>query len=207
MAISLASLALDSTLINFYKEENLWSQDAIDLALDASDYGDFLYKRIYGRVLHRYFKKDWPKEIVQHIDDASIGDLMVLFHCQETSDEPVLLCATDVLDNPIILANLRLLVAQHDMVFEDFLSHNMMELIVDWYCLRDAGNQACAFITPSRIKVYRFLSTHYGDATVAEVKSTADFFAIFLGMMHASLEALSHNMTSRETIKLATKPG
>lgn len=204
--ISLASLPLDPSLISFYKEENLSSLETIDVALNATDYGDFLYKRIHGRVLHRYFKKDWPKEIVQHIDGASVADLMVLFQCQETSDVPVLLCATDVSDKTNILANLRLLVTQHDMVLEDFLRHNMMELIVDWYCLRDAGNQASAYIDPSRIKRYRFLSTYYGDATVPEVNSTADFFAILLGMMQSSLQVLSQNPTSRETIKLAHRP-
>jgi 3',5'-cyclic AMP phosphodiesterase CpdA len=205
--ISLASFALDSSLINFYKEENPSSQESVDAALDATDYGDFLYKRIHGRVLHHYFKKDWPQEIVQHIKDASVADLMVMFLRQETSDDPVLICATALLDDTNTLTNLRSLVAQHDMMLEDFLRLNMMELIVDWYCLRDAGNQARAYINPSRLRMYRFLSTYYGDATVAEVKSTADFFAIFLGMMHSSLQVLSQNLTSRETIKLAPRSG
>jgi hypothetical protein len=203
--ISLASLPLDSSLIDFYKEENLSSQEPIDAALDAIDYGNFLFKRIHGRVLHCYFRKDWPNEIVQNIDDTSVADLMVLFHSQETSDNPLLLCTMEISDNMELVTNLRSLVAQYDMDFEDFLRHPMMELIVDWYCLRDTGNQAQSFINPDRMKMYRFLSTHYGDTAVVEVKSTTDFFSVFLGMMRTSLQALLQNPSSRETIHLSPR--
>ncbi|MFT6302458.1 MAG: 3',5'-cyclic AMP phosphodiesterase CpdA [Granulosicoccus sp.] len=204
--ISLASLALDPNLINFYKEENLSSQEPIDAALNASNYGDFLYKRIHSRVLHRYFKKDWPNEIVQNIDGTSVADLMVLFQCQETSDDPLLLCATDISDNTVVVTDLQALLAQHEMAFESCRQHSMMELIVDWYCLRDAGNQAQSFINPDSMKMYQFLSTLYGDSTIVEVKSAADFFSIFLGMMNTSLQALSQNLSPRETIKLSPRP-
>lgn len=200
--ISLASLALDSSLIDFYKVENLWSQEPIDAALNTASYGDFLYKRIYARVVYRYFKKDWPHEIVQNIDNTSVADLMVLLQRQETSDDNLLLCPEAALNNKGITISLESLVAEHNMAFEDFSHHPMVELIADWYCLRDAGNQAHSFINIDRINRYRFLSKHYGNTTMAEVKSTANFFAVFLGMMHNSLQNLSQKPSSRETITL-----
>lgn len=200
--ISLASLVLDSSLIDFYKAENLSSQEPIDSALNTANYGDFLYHRIYARVVYRYFKKDWPHEIVQNIDKTSVADLMVLFQRQKTSVDPLLLCTSDALDNKVIVASLHSLVSKYDIHFESLLSHSLLELIVDWYCLRDSGNQAHAFITPNKLKVYRFLSAHYGDTTIAEIKNTTDFFSIFLGMMQTSLHALSLAPSSRETVIL-----
>ncbi|MFT4727891.1 MAG: 3',5'-cyclic AMP phosphodiesterase CpdA [Granulosicoccus sp.] len=201
--ISLASLALDTRLIDFYKKENIASQVPIDAALNATNYGDFLYKRIHGRVLYRYFKNDWPNEIVQNIDNTSVADLMVLFQRQETSEDPLVFSTMEALDHTVLVANLQSLIEKHHMNFETLLNHPLLELIVDWYCLRDSGSQAYAFINPDRINMYRFLSAHYGDTTVAEVNNTADFFSIFLGMMHTSLQGLSQTPSSRQTINLA----
>jgi 3',5'-cyclic AMP phosphodiesterase CpdA len=200
--VSLASLALDTHLIDFYKQENLSSQEPIDAALHATNYGDFLFNRIHGRVLYRYFKNDWPNEIVQNINDRSVADLMVLFQRQETSEDALVLSAMEAIDDTMLVANLQSLIGNHDINFENLLNHPLLELIVDWYCLRDSGSQAYAFINPDRIKMYRFLSAHYGDNAVTEVKNTADFFSIFLGMMHTSLRGLSQKPSSRETIIL-----
>lgn len=191
--IPLGSLPLDSGIVAFYKEENLSLEQPIDHALNTTEYGEFLYKRIHGRVLYRYFKKHWPGYIVQKIEDTSVADLLVLLTMQETSTDALPLCASDTSDNTDVFRNLQVLANEHGLKLEDLSDHPMMELIVDWYCLRDAGNQAQVFITPERLELYRFITARYGNSSVIEIKNTADFFALFLGMMHVSLHALSQN--------------
>lgn len=201
--VSLASQSLDPALMNFYKQESLWRQEPADVALDATHYGDFLYRRIRSRVLYRYLRKDWPGEIVQHLQDSSVVDLMILLQRQETSLTPLLLCASNPLNQTDTISNLRSLIEKNDMNFDDFSHHSMMDLIVNWYCLRDVGNQAHCFISSELITMYRFLSKHFGDATVSQVENTADFFLIFLAMLDNPLKALSQTPSSRETIKLS----
>ncbi len=192
--VSLGSLKLDPRLMDFYTAENAASDDAFDVALSSTNYGEFLYKRIYARVLHRYFIKDWPAELVSQVKKTTAADLFYLLHAQALSSECLTLRAVGTADDSSAAASMKSLAAKYELDYDSFASHALLEWVADWYCLRDASSQVHTAISAEKLKRYQCLSEHFGDATLPVVTSHAEFFTVFLGMMQGSL-ADSHHAT------------
>ena len=78
----------------------------------------------------------------------------------------------------------------------------MMDLIVDWYCLRQAGHQADRFFTLDKRVLYLFLAEEFGDVQSNDTDPTAAFLSIFLGVLHFALQRLAPSDSMTDTIEL-----
>lgn len=65
----------------------------------------------------------------------------------------------------------------------------MIDVIADWYCLRQAGHLALPAISPERLRLYRALSERFGrEPDEGWDRSVAGFLSIFLGAFAAFLD-------------------
>ena len=78
----------------------------------------------------------------------------------------------------------------------------MMDLIVDWYCLRQAGHQADGFFTLEKRDLYLFLAQEFGDVQSSDTDTMAAFLSIFLGVLHFALQRLVPSSLMTDTIEL-----
>jgi hypothetical protein len=71
-----------------------------------------------------------------------------------------------------------------------------LDLVVDWYCLRQSPAQAPGYISTQKLDCYRFLAQTYGDVHAPGSHEPKGFFAVFLGILGRSLERASRETRS-----------
>ncbi len=64
----------------------------------------------------------------------------------------------------------------------------MIELVADWYCLRQGASLALPHIEKSRLPLYRFLAERFGCEPRTRHSSVKGFVAIFLGALSLFLD-------------------
>ncbi|ASJ75964.1 metallophosphoesterase family protein [Granulosicoccus antarcticus] len=206
--ISLNSLALDPWLLGCYRAENDALKRSQDRALDALNYGDFLYKRMYSRVAQSYLPKEWPTDIAGELEGRNVADLASFLIAQRRgarrNGARQLGAQHDGI--PAIdtqyAAELKSLSIAHSLDIDVFQDCSIMDLIVDWYCLRHAGHQAASFSPLQRLNLYRFLAQEFGDLQSVENNPTAAFFHVFLGVLQQSLQRLEPAGSMTDFIEL-----
>lgn len=182
--IQLSTMPLDSHLMAYYREENSASDEVVDIALDATNYGEFLYRRMHSRVIHHYLEKEWPKDIAHSLTDKTTIDLALLMLARSNGNTQMQLTDAPSVE---LVRTLELALFEQALSFDDLAGCSMIQLVTDWYCLRHAGYLARACIHPDRFRIYMFLADSFGDIEPIEESTPQAFFAIFLGMLKSSI--------------------
>ncbi len=159
--VSLASMPLDADLLALYGAEEARAGHAPDPALAARDYGDFLRAHMRALVVKRFLPKEWPAEMAGMAQRMTLADLWRLMAegAPPAGTDTAGLEATPFLD-----------------------------LVVDWYCLRQSPAQAPAFIAPEVLARYRLLADAFGDPAPGGEDGPRRFLAIFLAVLGRSLD-------------------
>ena len=186
--ISLDKLEIDKSLVCQYQSETEAQGMLADKALHARHYGEFHYLRMYARVLHHYLPSEWPKNIVDQIFNFNISDLvhLLLSGMPEKTAHPIDRMPSN--RKFIHIEELSPVLANHSVTIESLNQCSVISLIVDWYCLRLAGDIALTYINPDRQNIYQFLATEFGNESIERANDTDSFIRIFLGMLNKSLE-------------------
>jgi 3',5'-cyclic AMP phosphodiesterase CpdA len=158
--VSLAETPLDADLLALYRAEQAREGLAPDPALAARDYGDFLHHHMRALVVHRFLPKEWPADMAQMARRMTLADLCRLM----AGGMPPAGLDTGPLE-----------------------AVPLLDLVADWYCLRQSPAAAPAHIAPDRLACYRSLAERFGDLAPATEDGPRRFFAIFLGVLGRSL--------------------
>lgn len=159
-SVSLAAEPLDEDLLALYRAESARAGLAPDPALAARDYGDFLHRHMRALVVQRFLPKEWPAGMAAMARRLTLGDLVRLM----AGTTP-----------PAIPDAARLETIA------------LLDLVVDWYSLRQSPAQAPSHIAADRLACYRSLAESYGDLSSVAEDAERRFFAIFLGVLGRSL--------------------
>lgn len=169
--VELQTTTLDRRLSRAYRLETQRVGEADDPAFDAGDYGAFLRAHKQALVHHRYFLKEWPQDVVGRVSDATLAGV----------------CA-ELLGAEMAAPALHALAKSSQMAADEAAGLRMIDIIADWYCLRQAAHLALPAIAPARLRLYRGLAERFGrepeegwDGTVA------GFLSIFFGAFSAFL--------------------
>lgn len=84
--VSLDGLARDRALAEIYRKELAVSGKKLTSLIDAPDYGAYLWEHAAQLVIHRYLRKEWPKELAARIKAMTLADLAVLAGGDDTDD-------------------------------------------------------------------------------------------------------------------------
>ncbi|MBZ9656812.1 metallophosphoesterase [Phyllobacterium sp. 2063] len=159
--VEMGALAVNDRLCLGYIHEAGFCQDPPDPAFAAKNYGGFLRGHKRSLVRHRYFAKEWASDIVAAVSDRSISDIVAQLSAGEGYE------ATGV--------------ATPDAL-------PMVELITDWYCLRQGACLALRHIESERLGLYRMLAKHFGREPKAHDGSLPSFLGIFFGALGVFLD-------------------
>lgn len=200
--IMLSPMPVNNDLQASYRAEIAVLNEAPDSALFANTYGEFCYERMKPRVVHHYLPREWPSEVASYVHSASTCDLV----CWLISAEPT------VEKNPpgheesyrkeLCLTRLQPGLSRYALHPDDLEACALLTLVVDWYCLRQAGHVATSFILPARLRIYEYLAEEFGDETQTEVDSRSSFFKLFLGLFGQILRQARHYSTAEGSIAI-----
>ena len=171
--VEMSGLPIDKRLTQGYLREAEISGEARDPAFNVLHYGDFLKQHKRALVRHRYFVKEWPARIVDVIRDKTVLDVIAQFLA--TKDEK----SSD---------------------YEGAAELSMLDLITDWYCLRQGAWLALPHIEPQRLTLYRLLASNFGRDSTRHDGSIQSFLGIFfaaLGLFLDRAEGGSSSLTLR----------
>lgn len=170
--IELSVTAVDPRLARAYRRETERLAEAEDVAFGAEDYGAFLRAHKLALVHHRYFPKEWPQDVVSRVSEATLAGI----------------CA-ELLNADAAAQVLHALAKACGISSEQVAACRMIDVIADWYCLRQAAHLALPAITQERLRLYRALSVHFGrEPEEGWDGSVAGFVSIFLGAFAAFLD-------------------
>ena len=170
-SVSLAEEPLDADLLALYRAEHARAGIAPDPAMAAPDYGTFLHRHMRPLVLERFLPKEWPPEMAAQARRMTLWDLGLLMAGTALEAK----AAESGVDAPWMQAR------------------PLLDLVVDWYSLRQSPAQAPTYIPPENLHAYRFLAKAYGDRQ-ADPHTPRGFFALFLGVLATSLERMVQSL-------------
>ncbi|TAY60799.1 metallophosphoesterase family protein [Rhizobium leguminosarum] len=164
--VGLSAIAVDRDLLSGYRLETNGRHERGADALSAESYGAFLQAHKRALVVHRYLPKEWPGEFAAAILEMNVaqaaqcvaGGVAGESDCLERSS------SAQAEDLP------------------------MIDLIADWYCLRQGGHLSIEHIEPERLALYRSLTDQFGRAPDAYDGSLPSFLAVFLGALGLFLD-------------------
>ncbi len=167
--VELSSSAVDPRISCAYKREMVHLTEEADNALDVSDYGSFLKAHKRALVQHRYFPKEWPKAAVEEISGLTVEDVCKRLGGPGAIESVFVACPPEDAAGLVCL--------------------EMLELITDWYCLRQAAVLALDKIPATRLRLYRALAARFGSAAEGGWDGSTDgFLSIFFGAFDAFLD-------------------
>ena len=179
--VPLNDMPLNPDLLDYYRKETRAMGVEPDQALSANNYGEFLYQRMYCRVVAHYLPRQWPPDMVDAVQCSNAAELATFLLAQQRTDQVLHYAALATIPTSAATAELQRLCEQARLPLAELEACPIMHLLVDWYCLRQAGHQACSFLKPRHLKVYHFLAEHFGDLTPGKHATQAAFLQIFLG--------------------------
>lgn len=194
--IGIGGLALDRDVLAAYRLEARLAGDPIEDGFSEMDYADYLLHHQRALVLHRYFEKEWPKDIVGQISSLRLPAICNLLDGQDDSSQ--------------ILGDLA---ASSGLTPDEIAAVGLVDLVVDWYCLRQASQLAFDVVGPEKRMLYRSLAERYGRQPEQGVDGTAaSFLAVFLGAFIPFLERAERGrqrmalplMTAADQVVLST---
>ncbi len=202
--IPIGAMPVDSTLINHYRAQTNPLSDEDESALSATTYGEFLYRRIRTRVKYHYLIKEWPADIACEIDNTTTADLAYLLLAQKNSPQTLRLKAMSDAITEKLASDLYAAAAQYELTRSDFDSCSMMTLIADWYCLRQAGPLAKAYISSKNLALYTCLVESVDSSASGTSNTHAAFFKLLMGNLGRSIKSLGPIDKLTETNRTVT---
>ncbi|NKB79417.1 hypothetical protein HED49_13875 [Ochrobactrum daejeonense] len=107
-------------------------------------------------VIHRYLRKEWPKDLAAIAKVLTLADLVFLVNQPSSMDmdeatgiftmTPKGHCSED---------EIRIFCAEHTLHGETLQAVSFLELLGDWYRLRKASELAFGWICPHRLRIYQ----------------------------------------------------
>jgi 3',5'-cyclic AMP phosphodiesterase CpdA len=171
--VGLFKLPLDPQLIALYRQESACRGEAPDAAFEAQSYGDFLFAHTRALVTHRYFPREWPAEWVEQLATANLAEISRLLPQQVAGGGSGVRMGERV---------------QVEVTSEALAATSMMDLVTDWYCLRQAGALALTFISDERLALYQSLIDRLPVSRPSVPPNSTGAF------LHAFLQGLRHWM-------------
>lgn len=174
--VEMSALPVNGQISAGYARETALAGEGMDPAFTAGNYGAFLRCHKRALVRHRYFLKEWPADIVAAIQDRTVAD--VLGSLSRKPGPPA------------------------DAVLSAALP--MLDLIADWYCLRQGVALALPHIEPERLVLYRALAERFGHEPEDHDGTLEDFLGIFFGALGLFLDRAERG-SRRITVELAPR--
>ncbi|MBY5466427.1 metallophosphoesterase family protein [Rhizobium leguminosarum] len=164
--VGLSAIAVDRDLLSGYRLETNGRHERGADALSADSYGAFLQAHKRALVVHRYLPKEWPGAFAAAILEMNVAQAAqcVAGGAAGESDCLELSSSAQAEDLP------------------------MIDLIADWYCLRQGGHLSIEHIEPERLALYRSLTNQFGRAPDAYDGSLPSFLGVFLGALGLFLD-------------------
>ena len=201
--VHLASMTLDVSLMNYYREENRIMGDDPCAALATLNYGEFLYKRMHTRVMHHYLVRQWPEDIAQSVVKTNAADLALLMLSEPPDPHDKSLVHHSEAITSDQLDQLAPMMSLYRISLDNLVACSMTQLVSDWYCLRHAGYLARPFIESNNMRVYSCLADTFGNVALQDITTPKALFSVFLGMLQSAITR-SDPSASRETILSVT---
>lgn len=188
--VMLDGLARDVNLDKQYRMELAVSRKDVGAILDTPDYGSFLSEHVQQLVLHRYLRKEWPKNLAAVAKSLMLTDLLPLV--RQTSsmsmDEATGIFIA-IRKDRVSEDEIRAFCAEHALHDETLQSLSFVDLLGDWYRLRKASELALGWICPHRLRIYKTFIALFALRT-DEPGSLQEKIGILLRMMEAYLGGL-----------------
>lgn len=192
--VTLDGLARDADLDAPYRTELMLTCKDVGAILDTPDYGSFLSEHVQQLVIHRYLRKEWPKDIAAVAKALTLADLVFLVNQPSSMNmnEATGIFTTARKDRSYE-GEIRIFCAEHALHGETLHALSFLELLGDWYRLRKASELALEWICPHRLRIYRTFIALFSSRT-DEPGSLHEKIGILLRMMGAYLGGLpSHD--------------
>ncbi len=175
--VSLDNLAIDPAISNQYRIEIELTGKKTGRMMDATDYGDFLSEHVDQLVVHRYLRREWPRDMARVMPLLNLGDLYVLSQCPQPfpiEDTVALVHAERGRKN---------LGECNGITIEQLDAIPVLGLLGDWYRLRMGSEMALHRISPEWLAAYRFLIGIYARSSALEIGGAQEKFARLFRMM------------------------
>jgi 3',5'-cyclic AMP phosphodiesterase CpdA len=147
----------------------LYAMDGKDPQQDLA-YGSFLLAQYRCRIASRVIPRDWPPDILSGIEGWSVADLFGLMSGAHATAE------MDLSGTPGAA----------------LVAYRLHELILDWYCLRQAQSLGQGLLDSDRLRVCAFMAQRFGTHDVVGLDRTRAFFARFLAVLGTSLRRMAN---------------
>jgi 3',5'-cyclic AMP phosphodiesterase CpdA len=170
--VDLSNLPVDPEIMALYQLEMAKAGKAPDAAIRTQTYGEFLRLHTTALVQHRYFVREWPRDVVACLAPMSVQQL-----CLDPRTRPAKLDGLETGDG------------QPD----DLASISVIEIVSDWYCLWQAGALALPVLGQQRIELLHWLANLYGNATPADDDTPITVF------LRVFFKALQHFLRRADT--------
>ncbi|MBX2878860.1 MAG: hypothetical protein KTR32_02950, partial [Granulosicoccus sp.] len=137
-----------------------------------------------------YLSAEWPPEIAEFVKSHRVIDLvhrLMEARPQEQTDRH------DCQINPVQASyptQLEDLLSNHEVCPDSLNNCSMLQMVSDWYCIRQAGHMAKHHIHLDKLKIYEFLSQEFGKDTKASRDDLVKFMGPFLAILRQALDAI-----------------
>lgn len=158
--VEMSALPVNTRISKGYAQEATFVGERQDTAFTAENYGTFLRGHKRALVRSRYFAKEWPAGIVNAIQDQRVATVLASFGGEAGKPSGGSLSA----------------------------ALPMLDLIADWYCLRQGAALALPHIEPERLVLYRGLAQRFGREPKDHDGSLESFLGIFFGALGIFLD-------------------
>ena len=195
--VSLDHLPIDPAINEQYRIEIDLTGKKVGRMLDAADYGEFLSEHVSQLVVHRYLRREWPKDLARIMQQLNLGDLLILgqFEQPVPVEEAVALIHAERGRVPTI-AGTQGLLSLLGMTLDGLDAIPVLDLLGDWYRLRLGSEMALDRISAERLAAYRLLISTFAGSAAIEIGGAQECFARMLWMMDRYLSGLpSRNFT------------
>jgi len=197
--IPIDAMPLNTNLIAAYRAENQATGNPDESALDAISYGDFLYKKTYTRLKHRYLQREWPPEIAREIENTTAADLVIFMLINKGGTKAKYFGSMQPRLTPALKREFDAMAAPYQLMRDDFDRCSMMTVLADWYCLRHAGSLAGTYVSAEKRQLYSCITTAVDGAEPEVIDSHAAFFNVFLCVFKRALQRLDATDTPMDT--------
>lgn len=153
--VVLNGLARNAELDAQYRTELAFNGKNVGTILDRPDYGSFLSEHVQQLVIHRYLRKEWPKDLASIARSLILSDLVFLINQTASMDmDEATSIFTTMRQDWASEKEIRTFCAKHHLHGETLQAVSFLEMLGDWYRLRKASELALEWICPHRLRIY-----------------------------------------------------